>query len=84
MVFWILKHFSGQLFFVSPWRQKVENYYLRDFVTLHFNRVQEDLCLLEDGQLAVVQNIPVRHDHIPGKTPSDLSSVVSFMGLSLT
>lgn len=27
-------------------------------VTLHFDRVQEDLCLLEDGQLAVVQNIP--------------------------
>ena len=34
---------------------------------LHFNRVQEDLCFLEDGQLAVVQNIPHRHDHIPGK-----------------
>lgn len=28
------------------------------FLTLHFKRVQEDLCLLEDGQLAVVQNIP--------------------------
>lgn len=32
-----------------------------------FIRVQEDLCLLEDRQLALVQNIPHWHDHIPGK-----------------
>lgn len=38
---------------------------------VHFNvsqRVQEDLRRVEDGQLAVVPNIPHRHDYIPGKS----------------
>lgn len=28
------------------------------FLNLHSDRIQEDLCLMEDRQLAVVQNIP--------------------------
>lgn len=34
---------------------------------LHFGRIQEDLCILEDRQLALVQNISHRYDHIPSK-----------------
>lgn len=41
-------------------------------LTLCLNRVQEDLWVLEDRQLALVQNIPHRHDHIPGKKPVPL------------
>lgn len=38
----------------------------------HFYRVQENLCLLEDGQLAMVPNISHRHDYISGKNHDKL------------
>lgn len=48
-------------FFQFIWKQ------ILTFKLLHFYRIQEDLCFLEDRRLALVQNISHGYDHIPSR-----------------
>lgn len=61
---------------MSSYGIKIHTFHLFAFVLskhvlnvklLHFVRIQEDLCVLEDRRLALVQNISHRYDHIPSK-----------------